>query len=239
MKSLFVPIFALLTIVAHADQYAVFPASPSLAPLPPLSFGQAPHQKEITASVPYTVERPTETTNVVPLPLSQLGPTFPRQDFPRVDERPETIRGQVRAMSEIGMILDSPPPVARGSVEEGAINPSLIAPAVPSDTELDGIFGRETQNSAQTNSATPGTKPTDPVGYGALLVVTVITSFGLVLMAFVAYDYRQRWVQSVTVQNDRYIVGAFDMEWEGTYGGAYSSSSVPLYEGYGLAHRSI
>jgi len=79
----------------------------------------------------------------------------------------------------------------------------------------------------------------DPLGHTVLLIATAITTIGLLYMAFVAYDYRQRWMQSLMMQNDRYLVGgAFDMEkMEDTYG-AYSGSPS-FSEGFGLARRSI
>ena len=53
-------------------------------------------------------------------------------------------------------------------------------------------------------------------------------------MAFVAYDYRQRWMQSLMMQNDRYLGGAYDMEIEDTYGSPMSSFS----ESFVLPRRS-
>ena len=58
----------------------------------------------------------------------------------------------------------------------------------------------------------------DPIGYSLLLVATVITTIGLVWMVFVAYDYRQRWMQSLTIQNERYLSsGVLDLDLEELY----------------------
>ena len=238
MKSLFVPIFVLLTVTVYADQCC---SPSSLAPLTLITFGQDPPQAEIVAPVSHTVERVTEATLFFP-PPERFGPFLPKQDTPLAEEVPTTVRGQSRSPSEIAGIMDMPLPVARGPVEAEMINQNLLEPVDSVDADFDNlhIVGERTQNSTQTNSATARTAQTDPVGYGVLIFVTVITSFGLVLMAYLAYDYRQRWMQSMTMQNDRYLGGvAFDMEWDGIYGGGAYSGSVPLYEGYGMAHRSI
>jgi hypothetical protein len=74
------------------------------------------------------------------------------------------------------------------------------------------------------------------LGYGALLFAIALTTMGLIYMVFIAYDYRQRWVHSMTMNNDRYLGGggAFDMEVEE----AYSGSSVSP-EGFGFPRHSI
>ena len=236
MKSLFVPIFVLLTVTVYADQCC---SPSSLAPLTLITFGQAPPQAEIVAPVPYAVERVTEATLFFP-PPERFGPFLPKQDAPLAEEVPTTVRGQSRSTSEIAGIMDMPLPVARGPVDPETINPNLIVPPDPLDADHGNIGMNPSQSPVLANSATARTAQTDPVGYGVLIFVTVITSFGLVLMAYLAYDYRQRWMQSMTMQNDRYLGGvAFDMEWDGIYGGGAYSGSVPLYEGYGMAHRSI
>ena len=292
MKSLFVPIFVVLTATAHAGQFIIPPVPPDLAPLVPLSL--EPSHAEIavpvthttsipltvptthTVPTPHTVERVTEATvfnsTVLNPPPERFGPILPsrqntvpaewgqtelgRAELGRAgwgeiewgeerdsSQRSDIYRGQARPMDGAAGILDSRPSVALGPVPDGTVDPNLIKESDP----LEGLEGPSvpgnSQSSSQSGSSTLG-GVTDPVGYWLLLFITAITTIGLVWMIFVAYDYRQRWMQTLTGQNDRYLGSGFDMEWDSTYsGGAYSggtySGSVPLYEGYGLSHRSI
>ena len=234
MKSLFVSLFAFLTVAV----YAVEPPLTSLVPIFP---GQdAPQAVEesaplqigewMNAPVPYTVERHTDGVLSLPQPLV---PVFPKQYPPPAEEVPPVIRGQGGTMEGVAGILDAQPPVARGPVD-AEINPLLTGST--DSPELPEILpANPNQKPAQPGSANSEAKATDPLGYTVLIIAALIMAIGLVCMAFVAYDYRQRWMQSLTLQNDRYIGGGgYDLEMEDAYGG-----SVPLYEGYGLAHRSI
>jgi hypothetical protein len=140
---------------------------------------------------------------------------------------------------ELAEILGSPPPLAKGAVQEGAIDSKLLGTMDSPESDLDALAESLGQNKPQTSSAGQGTQPTDPLGYMVLLMVTAGTTLGLVLMAFVAYDYRQRWMQSVMVQNDRYLGGgAFDMEKPDDFYGSYGGSPA-FSEGFGLSRRSI
>ncbi|MDR2762718.1 MAG: hypothetical protein LBB88_08975, partial [Planctomycetaceae bacterium] len=40
---------------------------------------------------------------------------------------------------------------------------------------------------------------------GWLLVATIVSIAALVYVAIIAFDYHQRWIQSLTAQNDRYF----------------------------------
>ena len=162
---------------------------------------------------------------------------------PATSEQP-TFRGQSQGLGGSSELLSSVPPIARGPVEveiepklmethetpelEPGIVPTILTPANPN-------LNPNTQNNSAHSLPVPGeVRVVDPMGYGALLVAMVCTTIGLIWMVFVAYDYRQRWMQSLTTQNDRYIGGVFDMELDELY-----SNSSPIYEGYGLSQRSI
>ena len=259
MKPLFVLAFAVLAVAAHADQYAFppmhYPAVPvyevvTICEMPSYDSVPSTLGKPVVPLMPlkrldesnlsgalnlperYTVSKPAENTITLPPPLDdRIGPRLPPQE-PPLEPRSETIRGQARTMDVVSEILDSSLPFAKGAVADGIVDPKLMeSPATDWDSE--SIRGSSPQEKPK-QTGTPA-EPTDPVGYGVLLFATAITAFMLICMAFVAYDYQQRWVQSLTVQNDRYIGGGtFDMEMENVYSG-----SVSLSEGFGLTHRSI
>ena len=252
MKSLSIPIFAVLTVVTQADSYIFPPVRYSTVPMQEMvTIHELPSypmpsdliatvsdpiyvDERIVTPVPHGVGKPTEKPIAVPLSLEPLAPVFPKQDFLQTEEETTfTFRGQVRSVDEIKSILDSPPLVAGGAVEAGIINQELTGGSDTEDSELDSSLLSAAQKMTQTNLPGHGTGSADPLGHGVLLFATVITTMGLVYMAFVAYDYRQRWLHSMTTQNDRYLGGAFDMEMEDGYG-----SSVSFSDGFGLKRRS-
>jgi len=185
---------------------------------------------------PHVVAMPTEKALVFPPPI---GPLLPMQERPSEvltlpeEEATEVVRGQLGTVDDVAGFLSSPLLPALGPVEAGMIDPKL--------TEIPPPLGLDFENPGQSPAGQPGSagqagaKPADPLGDGVLIAVAVITTLGLVYMAFIAFDYRQRWMQLLTTQNDRYLgVGAFDMEIEDIYG----SRPVSFQEGFVLSHRS-
>jgi len=181
----------------------------------------------------HAAEKPVDNMLTLPPPLDdRIGPRLPAHESP-LGPVPETIRGQERTVDAVSEILDMPLPFARGAVADGVVEPKLMESPAGADGDFDMFGGSSSPEKPK--QADAAAQQADPLGYGMLGVITAIMAFMLVYMAFVAFDYQQRWMQSLTAQNDRYIVGgAFDMELENTYGG-----SVPLSEGFGLTHRSI
>jgi len=266
MRPLFVSFFTVLTGVVHADQYALPPVHRYALPMheaitiyempvypePEIVYVQENYPgRRIVTPAPYTASKPVEQKPMeqaiaVPRPLEPLAPFAPPATallaprFPsQTDEQGhETVRGQSRSVDELAGLLGSPPPLAKGAVEEGTIDPKLMgtidAPDLDEEISAAGIV----QNTTKTTLANTGTKSADPLGHTVLLIVTAITTIGLLYMAFVAYDYRQRWMQSLMMQNDRYLGGAFDMERAEDIYGAYSGSPS-FSEGLGLTRRSI
>ena len=220
MKPLFLFLFVALTVAVYADPYVVphapVPTRPAEMPVP--------ISERMVIPATYMVEKPTEKSIVLPKPLAPLLPLQEEQ------KRPETVRGQTRTVDRLAELLDSPLPLAQGAVEAETIDSKLIDTIESSESSIDEsgryIF--------PAGSAMPGTKSVDPLGDGVLLMFMVITAIGLVYMVFVAFDYRQRWMQSLTTQNDRYLGGGgFEFDTEDTYG-----SPVVFSEGFGLTRRS-
>jgi hypothetical protein len=217
MKPLLVFIFTMLTVVVYAEMSA----------LPPVR----PVDEQVSPHIPlfYTVKKQMETS-IIPQPLAPLLP--PQRD----EQVPAIIRGQARTtVNDLPGILASPPPLARGVVDAEMIDPKLTEPLGASETAKD-VFGSDPWKKPDSLGASAsGTKTADPAGYALLIFASAITTIGLIYMIFVAYDYRQRWVQSLTTQNDRYLgVGTFDTEMENTYNG-----SVPFSDGLGLPRSTI
>jgi len=260
MKPLFVfPFVALtvvlLTVAVYADQYVAPPMS-ELVTLRQMPNYAVPNSDITTMSgavyagermvipVPYTAEKPPETPITLPEPLVRV-PFLPTQDRspppPITGERAVTMgvyRGQ-SVLEPLASMLDTPAPFPRGPVEPEIIDSKLIDSSVSSDSDLDALAGLVVSgNPAHTTSS--GTQSTDPLGYGVLVFATIFTTLGLIYMAFIAYDYRQRWMNSITTQNDRYIVGTFDISTEDMYGGSTSlSDSFGFSDGFGLMRRPI
>jgi len=184
----------------------------------------------------YTVAKPTDRTIAVPPSLS---PLFPMQAYtPAKDTAMATIRGQANTVYDLDEYLDEPPPPASGTVEKDLINPKVIGSSTAS--EFDALAGTPSASMQAPNNSSPmdstEINTADPLGYGVLLTVITITIIGLIYMIFVAYDYRQRWMQSQTAQNDRYLGnGIFDREMEDTYSDGSASRSDDL----SLTRRSI
>ena len=263
MKPLFVPIFSVLTAAVYADPYVLPPVHYSNVPMSKrVTYLEAPmysvpntivtivpdtvytdwypiseHSigERIIPFVPHTVTKPTEAETMemaVALP-PPLAPLLPIQDLPLFES--EIIRGQTNSVEDLPDLLDSPLPIPMGSVEDGTIDPKLTGDTDSSESDIADFAADWNKKSEQAKSTGQETRSADPLGYTMLLTAMAITTIGLVYMAFVAYDYRQRWMQSLVAQNDRYLVGGtFDMEMEDTYSGSLSFS-----EGLGLTHRSV
>jgi len=206
MKLLSVPLFTVLTVVVYADQ-SVFPpvySEVGVADLQPL--------------------KPFASPTLSPRTQPPLAPRLPLQVE---EEIPHIVRAQSSSVGELADILGSPPPLAKGAVEEGTIDSKLLGTSDLDDMDSPIVEGSFVQNPKPASLAGQGTQSADPLGYMVLLMVTAVTTLGLVYMAFVAYDYRQRWMQSLMVQNDRYLGGgAFDVEKPDDFYGSYGGSPV-------------
>ena len=250
MKPLLASVLVLLTAAVYADQYAAPPLWYS-----DVRYSDVPISEIITIrEMPsysvsngivttvsgigsYTAAKPPEMPPASPQPLSLI-PVLPMRNLPQAEAEPAAagiVRGQGGEMG-LAAAMDTPPPFARGPIED-ALDPKIVG--APPDSGQDDPMGAGEPMPGSANSAkssaqrqTPGIQSADPLGYGMLVLVTIVTTIGLICMAFAAYEYHQRWVQSVTMHNDRCIGSTFDMETEDSYG-----SSLPFSDGLGLPHR--
>ena len=260
MKPLFFSHFAaltcvLLSVAVYAEQYVVrsdvpmdkvvtFREMPTYS-VPDDSVAAMFVGEPISIPMPFTAAKPPEMPITLPEPLT-LTPFLPLQDIPPVVERtvasPDVVRGQIGA-ENLGEILRTPAPLAKGPVAEGTIDPKLIEDLALPDSDPDFLEGLPVSDESvlAKSGQSSGTPPTDPLGYGLLVAALILTTLGLIYMAFIAYENHQRWMHSLTSQNDRYLGGGtFDLGGEDLYGGSVSfSDSFGLSDGFGLAHRSI
>ena len=133
-------------------------------------------------------------------------------------ESPPTIRGQVSGVRDS---LGERPPLPQGPIaDSSAIADQLTAPIVESTAQ------------AQENNPAAEESKTKPLTNGALLIVTVGALGLLVYFIAIAFDYRQRWMESLTAQNNR-LVPAFD---DATFGFGYHDDSelydAPRFRGF-------
>jgi len=229
-------------------------------PLVPMPFLPIQDRPPIEA---VTVEETTKETGTVWRQLEMDGlaevldtpaPVVPpssiqnRQPPPAIEAITTTdvVRGQLGTMDGLAGILDTPPPLARGPVEANTIDPKLLDDPALSDSDFNILVGPSVPGNP-VQPGTSGTTPTDaPLGNGVLVIATILTTLGLMYMAFMAYEYRQRWMHSMTMHNDRYIGdryisgGSFDMDTEDMYGGSASfSGSLGFSDGFGLKRYSL
>ena len=247
-------VFVLLPVAVLAEQDAVRSGAPmiELVTLREMPNYSLPSDTATTVSasvysgerlvipMPYTAAKPPE----MPIPTQPetfvLGPLLPmqhRSPLTAVEGTApmDTIRGQTRIEASSG-ILDTSPPLPRGPAELDTIDSKLTDSLDPVDWDFDHIAGPP-----GTGGSEPPSGKNSAENYSVLVFATIFTTLGLIYMAFIAYDYHQRWIHSMTSQNDRYIIGgAFEMDTEDLYGSSRSfSESFGISDGIGLARRPI
>lgn len=126
-----------------------------------------------------------------------------------------TIRGQAISNFASGVeeALSHRPPIAQGPVDPGVIPTELTKNAqhveeLPlSDVLTEENAGTEGVPSLGGVSSVKKEKPRPMDASfvnGALLVATIISTMMLIYAVVIAFDYRQRWMQSLTLQNTRF-----------------------------------
>ena len=256
MKTLSPPPFVALvvvqlTVVVYASQFEVrsdapmneivtFHGIPTYS-VPSGDVTMVSVSEPVLIPAPYTMAKPPETPITLPEQLV-LTPFLPIRDRSPVEEKTAVPSGIVRGRENIeslGEILSRPTPLAGGPVADGTIDPKLLDHPALSDSEFDVLGGLLIPDKP---SVTPerqsGTPLADPLVNGVLVAALIFTTLGLIYMAFIAYDYHQRWIHSLTAQNDRYLgSGTFDIG-EDSYGSSISLSDNFGLEGFGFARRS-
>ncbi|MDR3233101.1 MAG: hypothetical protein LBT46_05475 [Planctomycetaceae bacterium] len=204
LKSLVLALCLLGTCTIVKCPLSVVNASSPLKALQPIR-QQPPNKPAQNQTVPHKPE---------PQPL-----TFPDAEEVLPDTAPVTVRGQVTtAFNELDEILKTPPPHAQGPVDSAAVEPKLIEQSAADIPILNAETAAALLPSAEASLKPAAETKSDQFAYGTLLIATAVTTIGLIYMAFVAYDYRQRWMQSLMTQNDRFTGNPLDGEWEDIYG---------------------
>ena len=240
MKPFFVPplivFMAVLSAVAvYADQYGFADISTMRVTSSAILDYSVPNEnaaasvmvrsgERLVIPVPYTTQKPSETL---------LTPLSPMQDF--VPPTPGIFLGQERTMDEVEGILATPLPPAKGPAPDGMFDSKLVGSPDASDSDFDALEKMMISKHPDKSGASgTQTQPSDSLSNGVLMLAMMITTLGLIYMAFIAYDYRQRWMHSLTAQNDRYLVGGtFDMDTEETYG-----STLSFSDNFGFPQRA-
>jgi hypothetical protein len=142
--------------------------------------------------------------------------------------------GNARAVEEA---LSEPAPYPQGLADASMIDPKLVYddnPAASSEmTEKINISPTATGTNPPivATDKTERVKPKSEKGVnginGILLLATIVSMMMLIYTVVIAFDYHQRWMQSLTAQNNRFS-GLPDDEPELD---ADFSGKIPLYGG--------
>ncbi len=201
---------------------------------------------------PIVLNRPTSRTRE-----QEDERTFGRGFLPkslensRDGEDTSVIRGQVGGITErLDQAIALPPPAGRRP------DPSDI-PEVLTKTEEPTLLPEDPRDITTTDPVTdpnsagggPGTasvKPAPPnldgaTANGFLMIAAIVSTVGCVFFVILAFDYYHRWMQSLTVQNDRFALGvgedggslglSSDMEYYPSGGGYMDDLAASRYNG--------
>jgi hypothetical protein len=217
-------------------------------------------KKEISELSTVASETSTETVGEKPFPgitfplpeeserTTALKPPQPHEpnDEPKKEQKQvppvsTTILGQSSGFAnEIETVLNEPPLFPKGLADASAIDPKLIDDTAgnketPEKNNLSTSIAehgstavvkhpaeqREFKNKKQTNGVN-----------GILLLATIISVAMLIYAIVIAFDYHQRWIQSLTAQNNRFSglsdsgFSGDDMDMDADFSG-----NIPLYSG--------
>jgi hypothetical protein len=195
----------------------------------------------ITESPETVAEKPFPNITFPPLQeeserIVMLKPPQPSQSEPKqTSPVSSTIRGQSSGIDEVGKILMEPPPYPQGTVEVSAIDSKLLdnnsagngetlekndisTSATGNDSVV--IAKDKEENKSKNENLSNGVN-------GVLLLATIISIAMLIYTVVIAFDYHQRWMQSLTAQN-RCFSGLSDDE---TDMDVDLSDNIPRYNG--------
>ncbi|MDR2115302.1 MAG: hypothetical protein LBP87_02865 [Planctomycetaceae bacterium] len=163
-----------------------------------------------------------------------------------------TVLGQSSSFaSEVDKALNEPLPFPKGQVDASAIDPKLYENTAESTAENKEMPDTNESTSATENNSTVISKEISEKNKsknekqanginGILLLVTIVSVAMLIYAIVIAFDYHQRWIQSLTTQNNRFS-GLSDSVFSGDEMDADFSGNIPLYHGNsniptGLSH---
>jgi hypothetical protein len=188
---------------------------------------------EITFPLPEESER---TTALKP-PL----PYEPNMEQKQVLSAPATIRGQSSGFAKIENVLsDEPLPSPKGSADASAIDPKLYENTAGNKESLEennpSTSTAENDSTAVIKAMAESSehrnkKQTNGVN-GILLLATIVSVAMLIYAIVIAFDYHQRWIQSLTAQNNRFSsfpdsgFSGDDADMDADFSG-----NIPLYNG--------
>ncbi len=202
--------------------------------------------KNIMASKDLPKERIVQTSvskpNPSPSSVSKLPPallpTAPLQrdkesplPVPKMAAQPEPLlRGQSAVRHPVEEALSEPPAYPEGPVDAGEIDPKLLdseAVVPPSD-----IGDPSTAKDAPKTPAAQSAKNQEQWVSGALLLTTIIATMVACYAVILAFEFRQRWMQTVTEQNSRFAQGLDDV-FDADYGVSTLYSDAPILSRFG------
>jgi hypothetical protein len=195
--------------------------------------------------------------NPEPDRITNLKPTqpLPNQPYPHKEQKPKqtppvppvapVVLGQSSDFAgEVDRAFNEPLPSPKGLADASAIDPKLY------ENPADNNAGLETPEpldpstlTAENNSTVIPKEPTQESKLnngkqangvnGVLLLVTIVSVSMLIYAVVIAFDYHQRWIQSLTTQNNRFSALP-DMPDTGFSGDdtdmdADFSGNIPLY----------
>lgn len=154
-------------------------------------------------------------------PSNSSIPTPPRPiELPDTESVPRTILepppqplilGQTASRNPVEDILRDPPPHPEGAVDLAEIDAKLTdaATTIPLPIEI-SEDGSSSLIVGKPRPSKPIDAKNDQWVSGALLLTTIIASMMACYAVVLAFEFRQRWLLSVTEQNSRFSMASFD-----------------------------
>ncbi len=171
--------------------------------------------------IPLKADIPTvlETSNIendVPMVLNRPAiPTEEAENTQNMDDG-QLFRGQASEITaQLDRALALPPPAGKGpdpaEIPE-VLTKTEMLPPLPNNPLDPPADSSANPNEAGANSGAGPTKSESPAQAsvstnGFLLIATIVSTVGCVFFVILAFDYYQRWMQSLTAQNDRFSLG--------------------------------
>lgn len=167
-----------------------------------------PPIKNVTSNrQPSFMDDPMDFSSKVSLPEE---PEKPKKTLP--PPLPTTMLGQVNTghSGELDEIMSQRPPLPEGPVDPGILSEKLVIDPASSTGPSSLILEKEPPGdlSPKDEKAEKEVKNAAGIGgagvNGTLWIVTIASMMMTIYVMIIAYDYYQRWIQSLTAQNRRF-----------------------------------